>query len=410
MFGASVVAFFLSFLQTPGRLAADTKYDLTQNPIGFLERAAHQWSSQAPMGQVQNQAYGYFFPHGAFFALGDVLSIPPWITQRVWWALLLVAGFWGIVRLAEALGVGSRSSRVIAGIAFAFSPRVLTTLGSISSETLPMMLAPWVLLPLVVAFGNPSPAVRCPLLSRSPARLAAQSALAVALMGAVNAVATVAACLVAGLWWISHRPNRRWWTFTVWWFPFLALATLWWIVPLLLLGKVSPPFLDYIESSGVTTQWTSLAEILRGTDSWTPFVSPSASPVPSSSPSPPRLPPPESSRRPGWRDCACARCLRADASCSSCSSASPDWPPATSVNSDLPSRNRCVCSSTPPAHRYATCTSSSRWCGYRLSSDSLICSPRCPCRVRSRRYGGAGRSLIPNANRWSRSPAWSSSP
>ncbi|QTJ69894.1 DUF3367 domain-containing protein [Rhodococcus sp. ZPP] len=274
LFGASVVAFFLSFLQTPGRLAADTKYDLTQNPIGFLERAAHQWSSQAPMGQVQNQAYGYFFPHGAFFALGDVLSIPPWITQRVWWALLLVAGFWGIVRLAEALGVGSRSSRVIAGIAFAFSPRVLTTLGSISSETLPMMLAPWVLLPLVVAFGNPSPAVRCPLLSRSPARLAAQSALAVALMGAVNAVATVAACLVAGLWWISHRPNRRWWTFTVWWFPFLALATLWWIVPLLLLGKVSPPFLDYIESSGVTTQWTSLAEILRGTDSWTPFVSP----------------------------------------------------------------------------------------------------------------------------------------
>src|SRR5262249_1129807 len=27
-------------------------------------------------------------------------------------------------------------------------------------------------------------------------------------------------------------------------------------------------------SSGVTTQWTSLTEVLRGTDSWTPFVSP----------------------------------------------------------------------------------------------------------------------------------------
>ena len=274
LFGASVVAFLLAFLQTPGRLAADTKYDLSQNPIGFLERASHQWSSQAPMGQVQNQAYGYFFPHGAFFALGDILSVPAWITQRVWWALLLVAGFWGIVRLAEALGAGSRSSRVIAGVAFAFSPRVLTTLGSISSETLPMMLAPWVLLPVVLALSHVSGKASRDTHWRSPARLAAQSALAVALMGAVNAVATVAACLVAGLWWISHRPNRRWWTFTAWWFPFLALATLWWIVPLLLLGKVSPPFLDYIESSGVTTQWTSLAEILRGTDSWTPFVSP----------------------------------------------------------------------------------------------------------------------------------------
>lgn len=224
------------------------------------------------MGQVQNQAYGYFFPHGPFFVLGDLLSIPPWITQRIWWALLLVAGFWGIVRLAEAIGVGSRSSRIIAGIAFALSPRVLTTMGSISSETLPMMLAPWVLLPVVVALGSVStPGSQS---NHKCARLAAQSALAVAMMGAVNAVATAAACLVAGLWWITHRPNRRWWTFTAWWTVFVAMATLWWIVPLLLLGKVSPPFLDYIESSGVTTQWTSLAEVLRGTDSWTPFVSP----------------------------------------------------------------------------------------------------------------------------------------
>ncbi|GAB2719423.1 hypothetical protein GCM10027089_49240 [Nocardia thraciensis] len=58
------------------------------------------------------------------------------------------------------------------------------------------------------------------------------------------------------------------------WVPLLVLATFWWVVPLLLLGRVSPPFLDYIESSGVTTQWASLGEVLRGTDSWTPFVSP----------------------------------------------------------------------------------------------------------------------------------------
>ncbi|WP_228806634.1 alpha-(1-_3)-arabinofuranosyltransferase, partial [Nocardia cyriacigeorgica] len=265
--GTVVAAFLLTFLQAPGLTVADTKYDLAENPLGFLDRASHMWSSQAPMGQVQNQAYGYFFPHGSFFSLGDLLGLPAWVTQRIWWALLLLAGFWGIVKLAETLGIGSRGSRVIAALAFTLSPRVLTTLGSISSETLPMVLAPWVLL-APAALGTAYQR------RRGGARSPAGSALALALMGAVNAVATVAAFLPALLWWASYRPNRRWWRFTAAWIPLLVLATFWWAVPLLLLGRVSPPFLDYIESSGVTTQWASLGEVLRGTDSWTPFVSP----------------------------------------------------------------------------------------------------------------------------------------
>lgn len=202
---------------------------------------------------------------------------------------MLLAGFWGIIRLCETLGIGTRGSRVIAAAAFALSPRVLTTLGSISSETLPMMLAPWVLLaPAALGIGyrnrrrtpgntrteadsGQAPSKRT---RRGGAESAAGSALALALMGSVNAVATVAAFLPALLWWASYRPNREWWRFTRAWVPLLVLATFWWAVPLLLLGKVSPPFLDYIESSGVTTQWASLAEVLRGTDSWTPFVSP----------------------------------------------------------------------------------------------------------------------------------------
>lgn len=278
-----LAAFLLTFLQAPGRTTADTKYDLAQNPLGFLSRAAHLWSSQAPMGQVQNQAYGYFFPHGAFFSLGHLLGLPAWITQRVWWALLLLAGFWGIIRLCETLGLGSRGSRVIAAVAFALSPRVLTTLGSISSETLPMMLAPWVLLApaaLGMAMNRAAADEKAGAADTSTrsvwrgAATPAGSALALALMGSVNAVATAAAFLPAALWWISLRPNRAWWRFTRAWIPLLALGTFWWVVPLLLLGKVSPPFLDYIESAGVTTQWASLGEVLRGTDSWTPFVSP----------------------------------------------------------------------------------------------------------------------------------------
>ena len=259
-------------------ISPDTKLDLTANPLRFLARAANLWNSDLPFGQAQNQAYGYLFPHGAFFLLGDTLGLPGWITQRLWWALLLTVGFWGLLRVAEALGIGTTPSRVIGALAFALSPRVLTTLGSISSETLPMMLAPWVLLPVILALrGAAGPATSDGGDASRPLRvLAARAGIALALMGAVNAVATITGCLPAVIWWACHRPNRTWWRFSAWWALASALAVAWWVVALLLLGRVSPPFLDFIESSGVTTQWTSLTEMLRGTDSWTPFVAPNA--------------------------------------------------------------------------------------------------------------------------------------
>lgn len=267
---AAAAALVLTFAQSPGQISPDTKLDLTANPLRFLARALNLWNSELPFGQAQNQAYGYLFPHGTFFLIGDVIGLPGWVTQRLWWALLLVVGFWGIVRVAEALndgrGIGSPTSRVIAAIAYALSPRVLTTLGAISSETLPMMLAPWVLLPVILVLRG-DPRVRV---------LAMRSAVAIALMGAVNAVATITGCLCAVIWLACHRPTKLWWRFTAWWALGIALAVLWWVVALLMLGRVSPPFLDFIESSGVTTRWMSLTEMLRGTDAWTPFVAPNA--------------------------------------------------------------------------------------------------------------------------------------
>ena len=263
----TAVALALSIAASPGQISPDTKLDLTANPLRFLSRATNLWNSELPFGQAQNQAYGYLFPHGTFFLAGHLLGLPGWITQRLWWALLLTIGFWGLLRVAEALGIGSPTSRVIAAAAFALSPRVLTTLGSISSETLPIMLAPWVLLPTILALRSDGRSVR---------RLAGQAGVAVALMGAVNAIATLAGCLPAVIWWACHRPNRRWWRYSAWWLPALALAMSWWLVALVLMARISPPFLDFIESSRVTTQWSSLVEVLRGTDSWTPFVAPNA--------------------------------------------------------------------------------------------------------------------------------------
>jgi arabinofuranan 3-O-arabinosyltransferase len=280
MWVAAAAALILTFAQSPGQISPDTKLDLTANPLRFLSRAFNLWNSELPFGQAQNQAYGYLFPHGTFFLVGDVLGLPDWVTQRLWWALLLVIGFWGFLRVAEALndgrGIGSPTSRVIAAVAFALSPRVLTTLGAISSETLPMMLAPWVLLPVILALRGAGGTGGVGADTVSVRVLAARSAVAIALMGAVNAVATLTACLVAAIWLLCHRPNRLWWRFTGWWAICIVLAVLWWVIALVLLGRVSPPFLDFIESSGVTTRWMSLTEMLRGTDVWTPFVAPNA--------------------------------------------------------------------------------------------------------------------------------------
>ncbi|MCV7056031.1 DUF3367 domain-containing protein [Mycolicibacterium gilvum] len=263
---AGAAALVLTFAQSPGQISPDTKLDLTANPLRFLARAFNLWNSDLPFGQAQNQAYGYLFPHGTFFLAGDLLGVPGWVTQRLWWALLLVVGFWGVLRVAEALGIGTTPARVIGAVAYALSPRVLTTLGAISSETLPMMLAPWVLLPVILALRD----------GRRIRTLAARSALAIALMGAVNAVATLTACLCAAVWLLCHRPNRVWWRFVAWWLPCVALAVTWWVIALLHLGRISPPFLDFIESSGVTTRWMSLTEMLRGTGAWTPYVAPTA--------------------------------------------------------------------------------------------------------------------------------------
>ena len=254
----------LCCLQSPGRIAPDTKLDLTADPVGFLARATHLWSAQSFGGQVQNQAYGYLFPQGPFFALFHVLGVPGWFTQRLWWALVLTVAFTGLVRLARALRVGTHRSRVVAGVLFALAPRMLADLGTISSEAWPVALAPWLMLPVVLALRG----------QMTPRRAGAGAALALALIGAVNAVATAAACAPAVLWWLLHRPNRTWARLAAWWLPLSAAVCVWWAVPLVLLGRVAPPFLDYIESASVTTRWASPAEVLRGASAWVPFVSP----------------------------------------------------------------------------------------------------------------------------------------
>jgi arabinofuranan 3-O-arabinosyltransferase len=256
----------LPFLTRPGSIIADTKIDLAVNPFGFLERALHVWDP-SQFGQLQDQAYGYFFPVGPFFAIGKLMAFPPWAVQRLWIAAILIAAFLGVVRLSARLGIGTAGSQITAGFAYALSAPALTLLGVLSSEWLPAAMLPWILLPIVRAVQD------WPAMTRGArVRAVAQSATAVAMCSGINAAATIAVLIPVGIYLLAQpRPAPRWRIFG-YWAPAVILATSWWTYPLLVLDKYGVSILPYTESAAVTTSATSLPDALRGTENWLSYL------------------------------------------------------------------------------------------------------------------------------------------
>ncbi len=251
----------LSFRQAGGRIVPDTKLDLTENPGALMARALHMWDPSGGLGQLQNQAYGYLFPVGPFHWLLTSAHIPEWVVQRLWWTTILGAAFIGMWRLTGAMGVGSPWSRYVASLIFAVGPRFMSEVAVTSVEVWPMAVAPWVLLPLV----DPR--------RRSWTWRISCSALAFLLVGGVNAVATGAVLIPPVLWFLTRTPWRSALRWAAVWLCAVAAVSVWWLVPLVLLGQYSPPFLDWIENASVTTAFASPFEALRGTTPWLNYLS-----------------------------------------------------------------------------------------------------------------------------------------
>ena len=249
--------------QHPGQIVRDTKLDLTVDPGRFMAGISHVWNPLIDFGSVPNQAYGYLFPMGSYYWLGSELHIPEWIVQRLWMALLLSAALWGTILLAESLRIGGRWSRLAGGVAYALSPLILAQAHD-TSYVIPVVFLPWVLVPLIRASEG----------VLTPGGAAARSGIAVLLMGGINASASFAVLLLPLIWFATRRPIRDHARLFVLWVAAIALATAWFVIPLLFQQKYGFNFLPYTETARTTTSVSFVPEVLRGAGDWTSLVSP----------------------------------------------------------------------------------------------------------------------------------------
>ena len=238
----------LNLVQQPGRITFDTKLDLPGRAAG-LPRAQPRTSGTPtpPSAGCRTRPPATCSPWARSSLLGELLGVPD-----VGVAAALVgggdaAGLRGRPASGPAAGRASEpAGAVVAGLAYMLAPRVLTTVGGAQRG---------------------DPAGRGAALDRAaarplPARLAARrwvafvlSAATVPLMGGQNATLVVACLVLPGLLLllgcgaVPAPPRRPTWPPGA---ALVVLASLWWLVPLLLLGSYAPPFLDFIESAPTT--------------------------------------------------------------------------------------------------------------------------------------------------------------
>lgn len=256
-----VIVLLILLGNASGRIFFDTKLGVDIAPADFLARLWQLWNPNEWLGTLSDQYIGYAFPMGPFYLLGEILHSPVWLTERIWLALLVTVGFAGIVKLGQELQIGTERSRILAGLAFALWPTFTIMIGSTSAGLLPGLLAPWAVVPLVRAARG-----------GSLAGAAARSGVAVLCMGGVNATSTLYALILPGMFILTQMRGRRLGAMIIWWSGAVALATSWWVVPLLLQARYSFNFLPYVEQAATTTGSMSAATFLRGAGNWTAYL------------------------------------------------------------------------------------------------------------------------------------------
>jgi hypothetical protein len=265
----AALAYALAFAQRPGELVADTKIDLHTDPVRFLADAAAAWAPSGGLGQVQAGQYaGYLWPMGPFYALGDLVGLAPWVVHRLWLGTLLALAAWGVVRLLDALLDRPRGvAATVAGVLLIANPYVVVFANRTSVTLLAYALLPWLL--LAVARGLREP--------RGWWWPAALALLVTSLGGGVNAAVAgwvligPALLIVYEVGWggVAWRDGGR---FLARALPLTALASAWWVVPVLVQVGYGADFLPFTEPAGAIWTSTSMSESLRLMGFWVTYL------------------------------------------------------------------------------------------------------------------------------------------
>ena len=264
-------AFAVAFAQSPGLDTADTKINLHVDPQTFLSQVLSVWSPTEGLGHVQGGQYsGYLWPMGPFFALGHLLAIPDWVVERLWLGLLLSLAAWGVVRLADALGIDRRRgiAHLVAGAVYIANPYVVVFTARTTVFLLAYAALPWL---MAIVHGG----------LRHPRRWWWPAAFALVVTstgGGVNATVTALVLLGPVLlalyeWLALHEVTGRA-VWTLGWRTTLAtaLASVWWAVPLLVQSAYGLNFLAFTEQVGAIWATTSLSESLRLMGYWPSYL------------------------------------------------------------------------------------------------------------------------------------------
>ncbi len=265
----AIAAYALAFAQRPGELVADTKIDLHTDPVRFLADAAAAWAPSGGLGQVQAGQYaGYLWPMGPFYALGDLIGLAPWVVHRLWLGTLLAIAAWGAVRLLDALLDRPRGVHaLVAGTLVIANPYVVVFANRTSVTLLAYALLPWLLLCVQRGLRDP----------RGWWWPAALALLVTSLGGGVNAAVAGWVLLGPGLLIVyevgfgglAWRDVGR---FLLRALPLTALASAWWIAPILVQIGYGVDFLPFTEPAGAIWTSTSMSESLRLMGFWVTYL------------------------------------------------------------------------------------------------------------------------------------------
>lgn len=265
----ALAAYALAFAQRTGELVADTKIDLHTDPVRFLADAAAAWAPSGGLGQVQAGQYaGYLWPMGPFYALGDLVGLAPWVVHRLWLGTLLAVAAWGVVRLLDVLLERRRGvPALVAGALVIANPYVVVFANRTSVTLLAYALLPWLLLCVQRGLREP----------RGWWWPAALALLVTSLGGGVNAavagwVLLGPALLIvyeAAFGGVAWRDVGR---FLARALPLTALASAWWIAPILVQVRYGVDFLPFTEPAGAIWTSTSMSESLRLMGFWVTYL------------------------------------------------------------------------------------------------------------------------------------------